>query len=239
MRTICIIEDEPVQRLQLESLISIDGYAVISFESSDAFLSSASIDEVDLLLLDWHLPGQSGLELTWHLRLTAQNWIPVIFITAHNDEQRLVEALDAGADDYLVKPVQRAELLARVRAALRRSGSSATDLSRYPPFGLDKQRREVLLNTRRVKATPKEFELLAFLFLRQGQACSRQTLLAHVWKTQVEIPTRTIDTHISRLKKKFQLDGRHGWLLEGLYQQGYRLVSIPPCSKEGWVEQAP
>jgi len=233
VKVICIIEDEPVQRSLLEGMLSAAGYTVICFESADGFRPNVSSGEVDLLLLDWHLPGQSGLDLTRQLRQTDRNPLPIIVVTTQDDEEHMVEALDAGADDYLVKPVSRAELLARVRAVLRRFQQPSASAGSYPPFHLDQDQRQVLVDGRVIKATPKEFDLLAFLFLRQGQPCSRQALLAHVWKTRVAVPTRTIDTHISRLKKKFQLDGRHGWLLEGLYQQGYRLFRIDQSHPEG------
>lgn len=232
VKTICIIEDEPVQRSLLEGMLSAAGYAVVCFESADGFRPNVSAGEVDLLLLDWHLPGQSGLDLTRQLRQTDRNPLPVIFVTTQDDEEHMVEALDAGADDYLVKPVSRAELLARVRATLRRSLNSISSRDSHPPYQLNRNQRQVVVDGRVIRATPKEFDLLAFLFLRQGQPCSRQALLAHVWKTRVAVPTRTIDTHISRLKKKFQLDGRHGWLLEGLYQQGYRLFRVGQSVEE-------
>lgn len=226
LKTICLIEDEPVQRLLLEGMLSGAGYTVICFESTDGFRPNVSSGEVDLLLLDWHLPGQSGLDLIRQLRQSDRNALPVVFVTTQDDEASMVEALDAGADDYVVKPVSRAALLARVRAVLRRSYEPIASPCSYPPFSFDTDQRQVLVDGQVIKATPKEFDLLSFLFRRQGQLCSRQALLAHVWKTRVAVPTRTIDTTISRLKKKFQLDGRHGWLLEGLYQQGYRLFRV-------------
>ncbi|MGY6631173.1 MAG: response regulator transcription factor [Wenzhouxiangella sp.] len=218
-----VIEDDPVHRTLLETTLESAGYRVISAASAADFRRQRNEVMIDLLLLDWHLPEQSGLDLTRNLRDEERNPVPIIFITREDDEQAISEALLAGADDFVVKPFRRRELLARIHATLRRSYQPLEGCLDFPPYTLMPEKRVVMIGDRAIKATPKQFDLLAFLFQRARQTCSRASILAHVWHTSPDLSTRTVDTHVSRLKKQFELDGRNGWVLEGLYQQGYQL----------------
>ncbi len=224
-KIIGLIDDDPVHLALLQQTLIGAGFETVAFESIADFRRSRSLELVDLLLLDWHMPKESGLDLTRSLREDHNSPLPIIFITREDDETRIEEALLSGADDFLVKPFRRRELLARVHSVLRRSYFPRRERMSFPPYQLIPGERRGILHGCEVKATPKQFDLLSFLFQRQGQVCSRKALLAHVWRTTGSVPTRTVDTHISRLKKRFELNGENGWILEGLYQQGYILYS--------------
>jgi len=149
----------------------------------------------------------------------------VIFLTASGEESDIIEGLAAGADDYVVKPPKQGELLARVAAVLRRRGgdTEAGDVLELPPYRIDAKRRVISVNGEPVELTQREYELACYLFRRQGRIVSRDALLENVWNLASDVSTRTVDTHISRLRKKLGLSGENGWRLTAVYQHGYRV----------------
>jgi DNA-binding response OmpR family regulator len=182
-------------------------------------------ESIDLLLLDWNLPGVSGLDLLRELRQN-NSTLPVIFLTGNDQEQDIVTGLQAGADDYIVKPARAAELVARIKSAMRRSAPVVTGfvLEDVDPFSFDLERRRLTLHGELIDLTDREFDLLVFLFQRRGKVVSRETLLSQVWRVGPNVATRSIDTYVSRLRKRLGLQGDSEWRLEGIYQHGYRLV---------------
>ena len=172
----------------------------------------------DHTLRDSRLQIQGG-GLSGHSRL------PVLFLTSRNEEEDIVAALRAGADDYLTKPPKQCELLARVGALLRRGGfqNEQSEDEDADPYRIDTTRRRVTLTGREISLTEREFELALFLFRRRGRVVSREALLEGVWNIRGDVATRTVDTHVSRLRKKLELGGEHGWRLNAVYQHGYRL----------------
>jgi two-component system, OmpR family, response regulator RegX3 len=228
-RAICIalVEDEPTQRLMIQTMLESTGFEVRAFADTLALRRDSTHRDVDLILLDWELPNESGLELMRSLRESGQSKKPVIFLTAHPDEQRVVAALDQGADDYILKPPKAAELSARINAVLRRvGGEQATASQDVSPYVLDHTACVLRINEQAVALTQREFELAAHLFRHSGETVSRDSLMIAVWNTSPNVVTRSIDTFISRLRKKLLLDGTHGWKLEALYQRGYRLSRV-------------
>jgi DNA-binding response OmpR family regulator len=149
----------------------------------------------------------------------------VIFLTASGEESAIVEGLAAGADDYVVKPPKQGELLARVAAVLRRRGGEhdGNEALELPPYRVDPQRRQISIDGEPVELTQREYELACYLFRRQGRIVSRDALLENVWNLAGDVSTRTVDTHISRLRKKLGLSGENGWRLTAVYQHGYRI----------------
>lgn len=219
------LEDDPDQAELIALWLEQAGYAPRVFRSATEFRRRLGNEAVDLLLLDWMLPDASGLDVISWIRSSPNSDLPVIFLTARAREEDIVKGLESGGDDYVVKPPKQAELLARLAAVLRRRGvdtDAAAEL-RLPPYMLDLSRRRISLGEREVELTQREFDLAIYLFRRQGRIVSRDALLENVWNMSPSVSTRTVDTHISRLRKKLELNGEHGWRLTAVYQHGYRL----------------
>jgi DNA-binding response OmpR family regulator len=223
--TIGCVEDDPDQTELLRLWLEHAGYGCAIFRTANDFRRRLGSEAVDLVLLDRSLPDAKGLDvLTW-IRQSPNANLPVIFLTASGAESEIVEGLAAGADDYVVKPPKHGELLARVAAVLRRRGgdSDGSDTLELPPYQIDGQRRQISVNGQPVELTQREYELACYLFRRQGRIVSRDALLENVWNLAGDVSTRTVDTHISRLRKKLGLSGENGWRLTAVYQHGYRI----------------
>ncbi|HET8872045.1 MAG TPA: response regulator transcription factor [Aquabacterium sp.] len=193
------------------------------FSTAQAFKEAIEPDRFDLLMIDWMLPDASGPDLILWIRDNLGWDIPILVFTACDDEATVVAALDAGADDYLVKTSRRAELAARVNALARRHHISHSPHRRTDHYNYDLSQQRFEVDGRVVDMTQKEFDLAVELFQNQGALLSREHLLEKVWGLNNEIDTRTIDTHASRLRKKLKLDGSLGWKLTSVYRVGYRL----------------
>ena len=150
--------------------------------------------------------------------------MPVLFVTVRDREEDVVEALHRGADDYMSKPVARSEMLARLAALGRRArGDIAKSVIDAPPYRLNLSANTLTRDGEPITLTPKEFELACFLFLNVGRLLSRGYILEQVWGTRPDLNTRTVDTHVSKLRGKLALTPDFGWRLRSVYQHGYRL----------------
>ena len=221
---IAILEDDPDQLALLKRWITEDGHDVHGYESGRETMKQAGRESFDLFMLDWQVPDVSGAEVLKWLRANVSKTVPVLFVTVRDSEQDIVFALENGADDYMVKPVRRQELLARVRALLRRAYpiEEQKQLS-FPPFEIDIQRSEVRKNGAKVDLTPKEFELTVTLFRNIGRLMSRGHLQETVWGRSGDLATRTVDTHVSQVRKKLDLRPESGYRVVPVYNYGYRL----------------
>jgi len=220
---IALLEDDAEQAARVGGWIDERGYHCGAFSSADAFQRAFKKSSFDVVVLDWCLDsGSSGLEVLHWIRKTLTSDVPIIFVTARQDEDDIVTALSAGADDYLSKPVRRQELLARLYALARRAQPDV-DLLECPPYTFDTRSREVRFDEQSIRLTEKEYELALFLFRNRGRVLSRQHLLNSVWGTRADLNTRTVDTHASRLRKKLRLRDSARWKLTSIYQHGYRL----------------
>lgn len=219
-----LLEDDEDQSQLLAQWLSDAGYLVRPYPSGAEFRRKQGAVSVDLLILDWNLPDESGLSILRSLR-EGGSALPVLFLTARTDEADIVAGLREGADDYVGKPASQAELLARVDALLRRTSvqKDAATEAEAEPYRIDLLRRRVELSGQEIPLTDREFDLALFLFRRRGRVVSREALLESIWNIRGDVATRTVDTHISRLRKKLGLAGEHGWRLNAVYQHGYRL----------------
>ena len=202
------------------------GHKCKIFTSGASIIQAVRNDSCDLLILDWLVPDMSGLEVLDHVRETSGWQIPILFATRCNSESDIVEALTHGADDYMVKPIKRIEMLARIDAISRRSVQNAqnNDIQlEYGPYILSTTNRTIQMNGKLLEITHREFELALFLFKHCGRILSRGYILEAVWGKSAELNTRTVDTHISRLRHKLSLHNDNGWCLNSIYQHGYRL----------------
>lgn len=225
-RVVGLLEDDPDQAAIFVHWLEESGYDVRWFRSAVDFRRRLGVEAIDLLLLDWMLPDGSGLDVIAWIRASPTAMLPVIFLTARDSEEDLVRGLACGGDDYVTKPAKRRELLARVDAALRRSGAVGQQTMVFPPYTIDTDRRRVSIGGSEIELTQREFDLAAFLFRRQGRIVGRSALLEYVWNLSSAVSTRTVDTHVSRLRKKLGLNGDHGWRLTAVYQHGYRLERV-------------
>jgi len=167
--------------------------------------------------------------LQW-LRNNVSRQVPILFVTVRDSEQDIVFALESGADDYMIKPARQNELLARVHALLRRAypREENQQLS-YPPFEIDAKRGEIRRSGNKIELTPKEFDLAVVLFRNIGRLMSRGHLQESVWGRSGDLATRTVDTHVSQVRKKLDLRAESGYRVVPVYNYGYRLEQVSPA----------
>lgn len=225
---VAILEDDADQAELTRRWLANAEYSVDCYADAGGFLRAVRRESFDLYVLDWVLPDLSGIEVLQKLRTEMADFTPAIIVTAKNEEQSIVRGLEAGADDYLVKPIRQAELLARLVAILRRAGGmpGAEQLD-VRPYTVDTGSKSVGLHGTAVSLTNREFELAYFLFRNAGKMLSRSHILEAIWGIENKsVSTRTVDTHMSRLRKKLDLREENGWKLAAIYQHGYRLERI-------------
>ena len=218
-----IVEDDPDQLALISLWLEAAQHSVRGFATATGYLEALKKEHFDLLVIDWMLPDGTGADLLPWVRGNLGWDLPVLVVTAREDEETVVQALQAGADDYVVKPLKHLELLARVAALGRRVRSGGLPVLRMGAFEIDITRQRLTLDDEPLTMTQKEFDLSTYLFQNPGKLLSRDHLLNKIWGINVDVDTRTVDTHVSRLRKKLSLDGSKGWKLSPVYGVGYRL----------------
>jgi two-component system phosphate regulon response regulator PhoB len=225
---ILIIEDEPDIRKTLEYNISREGYEVISASSLSEGRQKLESASFSLLLLDLMLPDGSGLDLCRELKQDKSlSAMPVIILTAKDDEVDKVVGFELGADDYVTKPFSVRELILRVKAVLKRGARQSDNMEVQRQFGqlkIDVDSHEVFVNDELVSLTALEFKLLRQLVDRRGRVQSRDQLLSDVWGYSSDVTTRTVDTHIKRLREKLGGMGKYVQTIRGV---GYKFTRTP------------
>ncbi|MCH9769990.1 MAG: phosphate regulon transcriptional regulator PhoB [Gammaproteobacteria bacterium] len=222
-KCILIVEDEPAIRAMLCYALEPAGFSVQ--EAGDVSVAEILIAEKipDLILLDWMLPQQSGIEFTKHLkqkRLTEN--IPIIMLTAKAEEENKVLGLEVGADDYIVKPFSPRELIARIHAVLRRGPLEHPDGTiRFDGLSIDTRSQRVSIDDQPLKLNPLEYRLLCFLLSHQDRVYTRDALLTHVWGGDSYIDERTVDVHVRRLRKRLEASG-YSQFVQTVHGTGYR-----------------
>jgi DNA-binding response OmpR family regulator len=225
---VAVLEDDTHNAQLLGLWLEEAGHAPQLFSTGAALIKALGRDSFDLLLLDWVLPDTSGDKVLHWVRENVDWPIPVIFVTGRDREEDIIAGLTLGADDYVAKPVRRDEFLARVGVVARRShpGLKPAGVLSYPPFELDIGARRVRRRGENIELTQKEYELALFLFRNHGRLLSRGHILQSVWGHQPDITTRTVDTHVSRLRGKLGIGPENGWQLNAIYNHGYRLEQV-------------
>lgn len=226
--SIGVLEDDKDQSALLQLWLSDAGYDAVVCADGQDFIRTAQSRGFDLMILDWMVPGMDGMEVLEWVRLNIPERVPVVFLTARGEEKQIVRALDAGADDYVTKPARCAELLARVGALARRSGLTAEqpETLEIGEFVLDHKLGQATMKGESVALTGREFKLAWFLFNNLSKILSRDYLLRHIWNINSAVNTRTVDTHVSRIRSKLKLRPENGWKLSSVYHHGYRLEQI-------------
>lgn len=229
VKQVLIVEDEPTIQELLSLNLKMAGYGVLQAVNVDQARTHLQLRDVDLMLIDWSLPGQSGVALVRQLRATPrEGWLPVIMLTGRTDEFDKVTAFEAGVDDYVTKPFRVRELLARVQAILRRSPSAETDgLIDIDGLVINHAQRRVSVNGQPIVLGPTEYRLLHHLLKYPDRVHSRQQLLQHVWQNNLNLQDRTVDVYVARVRSLLDTAG-FGGSIETVRSVGYRLVRAAP-----------
>jgi DNA-binding response OmpR family regulator len=221
---VALLEDDEATADVVTLWLSSAGHSVHRFGFGQALLQAWQHDSFDIVLLDWVLPDISGDQVLQRLRALPSRRVPVIFMTQKSTQEDIVRGLNLGADDYMIKPVRAPELLARISAVSRRFQSDEpADVFDRGPFRVNLVHRQLFVDAQLVSLTQKEFDLAVFLLRNAGQIFSRAHLLEAVWGRNASVTTRTVDIHVSRLRKKLKLGEGAAWRLTAIYSHGYRL----------------
>ncbi|HGM9853702.1 TPA: phosphate regulon transcriptional regulator PhoB [Proteus mirabilis] len=222
-RRILVVEDETAIREMICFVLEQNGFQPIEAEDYDTALSFLIDPYPDLVLLDWMITGGSGIQVIKQMkRENNTRDIPIIMLTAKGEEEDKVKGLETGADDYVIKPFSPKELVARVKAILRRlSPMSAEDVIEFNGLSLDPVSHRVTSQDKPIDMGPTEFKLLHFFMTHPERVYSREQLLNYVWGTNVYVEDRTVDVHIRRLRKAIEQDG-HDRMIQTVRGTGYR-----------------
>ncbi|MCH4811773.1 response regulator transcription factor [Vreelandella neptunia] len=229
-----VLEDDLDQQAFIEACLTTAGHQVSLFARSSELRRATKEQTFDFFIIDWRLPDSCGMDVVSHLR-QHEGWRgPILFITASQGEDEIVKALELGADDFLAKPLRPKEFIARVSALGRRSGYVTPHPAATCPesFKLHTEEHYISVAGNAVGLTEREYRLAALFFSKIGELITRAHLLELVWGIKGDVSTRTVDTHVSRLRRKLELDGRHGLRLRSVYQSGYRMDTCQTTNAE-------
>jgi DNA-binding response OmpR family regulator len=231
--SIAIVERDAAMAEALANWVSELGHAAVCFPSATALLKAVRNADFSLYLLDWGLPDHAGIDLVRQLRSACRLEVPIILCTARGGEAEMVEVLSASADDFIVRPVRRHELAARIGAALRRAYPAPADqrVLRVPPFSIDLANRVFLIDGRAIELQNREYELALMLFQNLNGVVTRARIIQSVWGGEPTETSRTLDTHVSRIRRKLGLTDEHGLVIQSVYGLGYRLRVVAPPPK--------
>lgn len=223
MSSVLVVDDEPDIREVIRFALEGAGFRVYEAGHADQARKLLLSENPDLLLLDWMLPGRSGLELARQLKQsTATRSVPIIMVSAKGEEEDRVKGLDTGADDYIAKPFSTREMVARVNAVLRRvKPGEGADRIEIGGLRIDNLSHRVSADGKRIDIAPTEYRLLHFFMTHAERAFSRSQLLDQVWGNQVYVEERTVDVHVRRLRKALE-DTNHDYMLQTVRGVGYR-----------------
>lgn len=225
--SILVVDDEPPIRRLLRTSLAASGYRIVEAEDAASAMRLLAAEKPDLMILDLGLPGESGLELVTSVRKTSA--VPIVILSARHDERSKVEALDRGADDYVSKPFSMAELMARLRAALRHAFQAQGELPAFVSgdLSVDLVRRHVTRGGREIKLSPKEFDLLRHLVMHAGKVLTHRHLLREVWGPAQADEVQYLRVFIRGLRQKLEPDPTRPTHILTELGVGYRL-QLPP-----------
>lgn len=222
---IAVLDHDPGQSELVCKILNATGHVCHAFANGRDILQQLRRESYDMLILDWQVPDVSGPEVMRWAREKLPSNLPVLFMTSRSGTDDIVEGLAAGADDYMIKPIRRSELVARVQALLRRAypSQNAAEQIQFGRYVFETRSGQLTFDGAPIELTQKEFNLALLFFRNLGRPLSRATILEAVWSRNIEIPSRTIDTHVSRVRSKLRLRPENGFRLAPVYSYGYRL----------------
>lgn len=224
---IAALDDEVCQLEMIRHTMQGIGHECHGFHDGKTLLRELRQQSYDLLVLDWSLPDMEGPAVVRTIREDLCSRIPILFVTNRREEADMVEGLSAGADDFMVKPIRLGELEARVSALLRRSYPAQHEAELvFGAYHFSPHSRTLHVDGQQMELKHREYELALFLFQNLGRLLSREHLREAVWGQSAETPSRSLDTHVSRLRTKLDLRPSNGFLLSAIYGLGYRLEAI-------------
>lgn len=224
---IAYLEDDLEQAKMVTAWFEDFGYECEHFSQTQALLNRLKDQDFDIALLDWELPDMSGLEAIKKIRSKYHQNLPILFCSMRDTEADVVQALEQGADDYMRKPLLRIELKARLQALLRRTQDhQVKNMIEHGPYSFDLSNKVALHNGQAVAMTDKDFEVASCLFDNMGRILSRSFLLESVWGISSDLHTRTVDVHVSRVRKALSITAESGYRVKTIYQHGYRLEKV-------------
>jgi len=225
---IAVFDDDRSQIELVCQVLTTAGHICHPFENSKDILVQLRKESYDMLVIHWQTPNASGTEvLNWARERLPAN-LPVLLVTGQSGEDDIIAGLAAGADDYMIKPIRRGELVARTQALLRRAypAQHATEQIQFGDYVFETRTGRLTMKGQTVELTQKEFDLALLLFRNIGRPLSRAYILEAVWARDIEVPSRTMDTHVSRVRSKLQLRPENGFRLAPVYSYGYRLEQL-------------
>jgi two-component system alkaline phosphatase synthesis response regulator PhoP len=233
-KRILVIEDEPSLSMAIRDELEFEGFEASIVEDGMTGFDRILAEAPDLVVLDIMLPGKNGFEICREVRGRGMN-IPIIMLTARAQEVDRVRGLESGADDYVIKPFSLAELVARIRAVLRRTqGTShseeAQEILQVGELRLDVRKQKAFMGQRQIELTNKEFQLLEFLLRHPGEVISRDEFLSRLWGEEIYVTPRNVDTHMASLRKKIEDDTDRPCYIQSIRGAGYKLNEDPTGS---------
>lgn len=223
-----ILDDDPALATYVDTILTAEGHTCLAFHSGRKLINMLHHETFDLLVLDWNVPDLSGFAILNWIRNHLEKPPPVLLLTSRSSEEDIVEGLRAGADDYVIKPVQAAVLAARVEAISRRAypPAPARAIERFGDYVFDIGEENIRHCDVPIAMTSKEFHLALLLFRNQHRALSRAYIFEALWGRNPDLPTRTLDSHISKVRTKLNLRAERGYKLVPVYAYGYRLEKL-------------
>lgn len=225
---IAVLDNDPNQTDLVCQVLASNGHICHPFQSGKELLSQLQRESYDMLVMDWQVTDPNGVEILRRVKDKLALSLPVLFITGRSGEDDIVAGLAAGADDYMIKPIRRSELVARVQALLRRAYpiTISNEQMVFSNYLFDTRSGRLSLAGKSIEITQKEFDLALLFFRNLGRPLSRAYILEAVWSRDIDIPSRTMDTHVSRVRTKLQLQRENGYRLFPVYSYGYCLEKI-------------
>jgi len=225
---IAVLDNDRSQADLICQVLTAAGHSCQSYDSGKEMLAQLRKDSTDMVILDWQVADMSAVDVVRRAREKMPAHTPIMFLTSSSGEDDIVAGVGAGASDYMIKPLRRGELVARVQAMLRRAypAQNGAEMLQFGPYVFETRPGRLLMDGSLIDVTHKEFYLALLFFRNIGRPLSRAYIHEAVWIRETDVPSRTMDTHVSRVRNKLQLKPENGFRLVPVYSYGYRLEKL-------------